>query len=374
MPKVLLTRSRSTDPAIRKVAQALHQAGYEVTLLIWDRSGNLSPPSLESEYTIKYFHFPAPQDKMAAILYFPIWWAYEIFSIFKINPDIIHACDLDTLYPAILSKILKGQSLVYIIYDFYANNLPNGRFQRMRNIIRYFVGRSEKMGIGFADLLILADESRYQEIRGAKVKNLIYLYNTPEDLDRQKTSSYTETPKKEKILFYAGIINSIRGVRDVIIAIEEIEDIKLILAGPLIDKAMLDKTSEKLQYIGWIPTYEELIAKTSQADILFRLSDPSHPKTKFESPNKLFEAMMCGKPIIVSDHSSMANIVRQEECGLVVPYGDIDAIKRAILTLKNDPALCKRLGENGRKAYETKYSWAIMEKRLLKAYGSLLKD
>ena len=74
---------------------------------------------------------------------------------------------------------------------------------------------------------------------------------------------------------------------------------------------------------------------------------------------------MCAKPIIVNDNSSMADIVREENCGLVVPYGDVDAIRSAILMLKNDPALCKRLGENGRKAYETKYSWKIMEERLL---------
>ena len=81
--------------------------------------------------------------------------------------------------------------------------------------------------------------------------------------------------------------------------------------------------------------------------------------------------MMCGKPILVSDETTMAEIVRKEDCGIVVPYGDVDATKRAILTLKNDPALCRRLGENGRRAYETKYSWKIMEERLLKIYRGL---
>lgn len=67
----------------------------------------------------------------------------------------------------------------------------------------------------------------------------------------------------------------------------------------------------------------------------------------------------------------MAEIVREENCGIVVPYGDADAIKHAILTLKNDPTLCKHLGENGRNAYETKYSWEIMEERLLEIYRRL---
>ena len=81
--------------------------------------------------------------------------------------------------------------------------------------------------------------------------------------------------------------------------------------------------------------------------------------------------MMCGKPILVSDGTAMADIVKEEECGLVVPYGDVDAIKHAILTLKNDPVLCRRLGENGRRAYETKYNWKIMEERLLEIYRRL---
>jgi glycosyltransferase involved in cell wall biosynthesis len=81
--------------------------------------------------------------------------------------------------------------------------------------------------------------------------------------------------------------------------------------------------------------------------------------------------MMCGKPIIVSDNSSMADIVRQNNCGIVIQYGDVNAIKQAILTLKDNPDLCRKFGENGRDAYEKKYSWKTMEKRLVIAYENL---
>ena len=78
--------------------------------------------------------------------------------------------------------------------------------------------------------------------------------------------------------------------------------------------------------------------------------------------------MMCGKPIIVSDGSSMTNIVKAENCGLVIPYGDVRAIQDAIAKLMEDKKLRQYLGANGRKAYEKKYSWSIMEDRLLDAY------
>jgi glycosyltransferase involved in cell wall biosynthesis len=82
--------------------------------------------------------------------------------------------------------------------------------------------------------------------------------------------------------------------------------------------------------------------------------------------------MMCGKPIIVNDHTSMSDIVREEKCGLIVSYGDVNSIKDAIVKLRNDLALREELGNNGRLAYEQKYSWKIMEKRLLAVYKNIL--
>jgi glycosyltransferase involved in cell wall biosynthesis len=81
--------------------------------------------------------------------------------------------------------------------------------------------------------------------------------------------------------------------------------------------------------------------------------------------------MMCGKPIIVSDESAMANIVREARCGVVVPYGDVPALTSTLKTCLGAPQRRAKLGNNGRKAYEERYSWAIMEERVLSGYRSL---
>jgi glycosyltransferase involved in cell wall biosynthesis len=370
--KVLIIRARYNDPAIRKVAKSLHREGYDVTLLIWDRSGKKSLSEENNEYKIDFFSLRAPQDKILAIFFLPIWWLFELYYLLKINPDIIHASDFDTLYPAIIVKVVRNKHLVYIIYDFYANNLPNGNFPGIRNAIRSIIAHIEKIGIGFADLLILVDESRYEEVRGAKINKIIYLFNSPEEDNNQKNQNLNKKSDNSIVIFYVGMIQESRGIGDIITAIKDMKDVVLVLAGPVINKSILDdKINEKIKYIGWIPTYEEVIIKTKEADILFRFSDPNHPKTRYESPNKLFEAMMCGKPIIVSDMSSMAEIVRKEKCGLVVKYGDIKEIKDAIIKLKNNPKIRQELGNNGRKCFENKYSWNIMDKRLIEAYNLL---
>lgn len=368
--KVTLVRSRAIDPAINKVAKTLAKNGYDVKLLVWDRMGNNQNETVDG-YTVCRFGFKAPHDKITVVFYFPIWWLYEFFFLMRENSTIIHACDLDTLIPAVFVKLIKKVKLCYTIYDFYANNLPRGSFETVRNFIRNFVAYIEKFGIRYTDVLILVDEARYEEVNGAQINELIYLYNSPSN---HFDSREMKRENNVFIIFYAGLIIKSRGIEYMIKSINDMDDVKLIIGGSCHDTELMKEISEcpKIEYLGWIPSYEEVIKRTSEADVLFRFSDPKVPKTKYESPNKLFEAMMFGKPIIVSDDSAMANIVRKENCGFVVPYGDIKSIRETLVNLKNNSHLCEELGNNGIKAYRDKYSWEIMEARLVNVYHIIL--
>ena len=366
--KVTLVRSRAIDYAVNKVAISLAQNGYDVKLLVWDRGGHITEKS--NGYTTCRFGLKAPYDKFTVLFYLPLWWLYEFLFLMRDESEIIHACDLDTLLPALVVKTVKRNKLFYTIYDFYANNLPDGQPYLARALLRKWIAAIEKLGISFTDVLFLVDESRYEEVKGARINKLVYIYNSPPDLFAQKRKQELRV-ESELTVFYAGLIHKSRGLEYMIQAIEDLDGVKLIIGGTGTDRAFVEKAShecEKIRYIGWIPSYEEIIRMTTKADVLFRFIDPKIPKSKYESPNKLFEAMMCGKPIIVSDNSSMACIVRKENCGIVVPYGIVIAIKGAIIKLKNNPDLRKKLGENGRRAYETEYNWIIMEGRLLDAY------
>ncbi len=370
--KVTLIRSRAIDPSITKIAGVLSKKGYEVKILIWDRQNSLKTSKLEG-YKFYKFCLRAPYDKFTALFYLPFWWLYEIAFLLKDDSDVVHACDFDTLPPAVFAKLIKKINLFYIIYDFYANNLSDGSINSLRKFIRFAVSSLEKAGIGFTDTLFLVDECRFDEVKGAKIKNIVYIYNSPPDYVYQKDLILKKT---EITLFYAGVIIKARGIFDMIAAVKNVEGVKLILAGTGPDMGTirdLEKDIKNIEYIGHI-SYEEVIRKSMESDILFRFSDPNLHETKLASPNKLFEAMMCSKPIIVSDNSAMAKIVRKENCGIVVPYGHIKAIKESIIKLKQDPQLRNELGKNGRVAYENKYSWKIMEERLLSAYREISEN
>jgi glycosyltransferase involved in cell wall biosynthesis len=70
-------------------------------------------------------------------------------------------------------------------------------------------------------------------------------------------------------------------------------------------------------------------------------------------PNKLFETMVCGVPLITKVVSEVVNEIGS---GIIVEYDDIDQIKEAIMKLRDDFELRRRLGSIGRKAYLEKFS------------------
>ena len=74
-------------------------------------------------------------------------------------------------------------------------------------------------------------------------------------------------------------------------------------------------------------------------------------------PLKVFETMACGRPIVVSDYPGMADLVRAEACGLVVPPGDPAALALAVRALADDPGAASDMGRRGREAIEQRHSW-----------------
>jgi len=372
-----LVRGRGIEPGINKIAKALATHGYSVKLLIWDRDA-VAESYNEALYRTYKCRIRAPYDRPVALLYLPLWWVYELVFLLRDDSDVIHASDFDTLPAAILAKLIGKRKLCYFIYDFYADNLPDGGFQGLRKLIRRFVAHLERTGIGFADVLFLVDESRFEEVKGAHINELYYVNNSPVDCVARspaKLGIASRKPADEMVIFYAGAMHGSRGLNYMFDAVNAVEGVRLKVAGPITDnEQVLDELNcvgNKAQYLGFLPSYDDVIRETLKADLLFRFEDPRVPKTKYASPAKLFEAMMCGKPIIVSDESAMANIVRKERCGVVVPYGDVPALTNVLKTCREDPRLCAELGNSGRMAYEEHYSWAIMEERVLSGYRSL---
>jgi glycosyltransferase involved in cell wall biosynthesis len=87
---------------------------------------------------------------------------------------------------------------------------------------------------------------------------------------------------------------------------------------------------------------------------------------------KIFEYMACGIPVIATNFPFWQTIVDKNECGITVDSTDRAATKAAIQYLLDHPAEAERMGQNGRRAIETKYNWAAEEQKLLQLYTQVL--
>ena len=371
MMKVLLIRARAADSAIYKVAESLSKNGFDVELLVWDRKNNLKKQE-GLNYRIKKFSLKSPYDTWMVYFYLPLWWLFEFYYLLTTKADIVQACDIDTLWPAVFAKYIKKYKFFYMIYDFYANSIPYAKPYFLTDAARHIIGNIEKAGIGHSDVLFLADECRLEEVKGARIKRVVYIYNSPPDFNFK---SYDEPLKSDNNIFrifYAGPYYRTRGIDFVIEAIKDIDNVYLEMAGlDMNDLKLTEESKKKVILSGWIPSYDDLLKKALSSDLLFRFEDPILPRSKYASPNKLFESMMCSKPILVNSEIGASKIVGAEKCGITVRYGDVQALKESIIRLRDDRGLRHELGRNGRKSYETKYSWAIMEKRLTDAYNGI---
>lgn len=97
-----------------------------------------------------------------------------------------------------------------------------------------------------------------------------------------------------------------------------------------------------------------------------------HPATMEGFANVAMQAMAAEVPVVSSNVGGMPEVVRDDINGLLVPPGDPAALAIAVNSLLGDAALCRRLGENGRRIVETEFTVAAMVKGNLDVYNKLL--
>jgi len=354
---------------MRREAETMVRAGHNVRILEWDRWNNLQKDEIANGIPIHRLNFKATYGLKIA-LYLPIYWCFLVYHLIKSDYDAIHAVNFDTYIASVFIAILRKKKLVYEIYDFY------GELSSIK-ALNYVLSGLDRSLMKFADCVIIADESRVKQIGEHVNKNIITITNSPVDYLKnlkEVAVSVNEKNTKDFIVFFAGNLQKKRylNMDKIIKSIKDTKNISLIIAGSgdLLSelRELCDKECPgKVTFLGDTP-YDEVMKLTVKSDLLFSLYDPSIPNNKYASSNKLFEAMVCGKPILVSKDTSMEKIVRKFNCGIAVNCTDIDELRSAILTLQNDPGLCVQLGRNSRDAYEKAYSWEIMEDRLYMIY------
>jgi glycosyltransferase involved in cell wall biosynthesis len=373
--RIIIVRSTpiSPEPRLERVAQSLSKAGDQVSILGWDRSAML-PSSEELEYGgVTRMRWRSGYGKeMGNTPAMVVWlsWLLNWLWQHRGEYEVIHACNFDTILPALIMKLAFRKIVVYDIFDFYAEMLratPRWIIKLIRALDLWAIGR--------ADAVILADDCRREQIKGANPKSVTVIYNSPEDVLEemgQKVGRETDPHEGLRVAFI-GLLHVERGLVQLLEVFSRHPEWKFDLAGFGGDEDIILPMAAKLANVAFHGRvdYEVAISLMHGADALIATYDPRIPNHRYASPNKLFEAMMLAKPIVVARGTNMDCIVEGKDCGLVVDYGDVKALERALQRLADDPGLRASMGAAGRKAYDQEYNWEIMRQRLVTLYHTL---
>ena len=181
---------------------------------------------------------------------------------------------------------------------------------------------------------------------------------------------------KRRQVCYMGGLESARGLREMVLAMSKVDsDVRLQLAGrfqgPRLEREVKTWAGwSKVDALGHIDraTVRVLLSQ-SVAGLLIFLPVPNHTEAQ---PNKMFEYMSAGIPVIGSYFPLWREIIEGNKCGLCVDPLDPEAIAKAIDFVMGHPDSAKQMGENGRQAVKSRYNWAIEEKKLLALYERLV--
>jgi glycosyltransferase involved in cell wall biosynthesis len=382
LARVLICRSNpiAPDPRVEKIARALAAGGFAVSALGWDLTGEFPLEEQLGEIHIVRVRVKARFGRgLRNVIHQIRWQAVQLTWLFRHRQayDMIHACDFDTVLPAWICKRLWHKKVVYDIFDFYADMLratPHRVTEWIRSVDLWVINR--------VDAVILADDSRIEQIAGSHPLRCEVIYNSPADAladidfsdrpaDNRPASS---CPANSRLhLAYVGNLQFERGLLTMLDVLVRHPEWTLSLAGFGGEEQQIRDLAKELPNITWygrVP-YQQALQLSAAADVLFATYDPVIPNHRYASPNKVFEAMMLGKPIIVARGTNMDRMIESAGCGLVVEYGNVEALEAALGQLQADVELRQRLGVNARRAYETRYAWSNMQKRLLKLYREI---
>ena len=286
-----------------------------------------------------------------------------------LRPSVVHFHDPELMSLGFLLR-LTGTKVIYDVHEDLPRQILSKQY--IPSVARIPVASAVSVLEWLAGRLFTAIVAatptiakRFPQSRTTTVQNFPMLNELASDV------AWTE---KRGEVCYIGGISAIRGIREVVAAMEISRSGARLNIGGRFENTALEtevKNSpgwEKVNELGFVDRsgVREVLGRSVGGLVTF-LPLPNHVDAQ---PNKMFEYMSAGIPVIASDFPLWREIIEGADCGLCVDPAVPAEIAAAIDRLVEEPELAQRMGENGRKAVLEKYNWPVEEKKLLDLYAS----
>ena len=343
---------------LRKECTSLARIGYNVHFVV-------PAPNEMVEDGVRIVPIQVAPTKLRRAFILPLLALKKSLST---KADIYHFHDFE-LWPVDLLLRLMGKKVIADVHE----DIPAQLLQRpwiplmIRKPLSLFAKWFEDLSARTMSAVVTVDSSlvnRFSKVNG----DVTMLENFPL---LQELPTPSKCDERFKLVSLGGVLDE-RCADTVIAASKQLTDVSITIGGGISKQySDLSWQTDCCRYLGHLSA-QDALHENMQADaILVMFSDqPNHLEIK---SNRLYESMYTGKPVIVSSMPNWEMFIDKNECGIAVNQNNPSSLVDAIKQLKNDKLLAKRLGQNGKQAVLSKYSWPSQEKKLFSLYERVAK-
>jgi glycosyltransferase involved in cell wall biosynthesis len=375
----------------RKIAKAADSNGW--TSVTYARENRRERTADDCSYTnVRRFDYfsgrSMPGWLHSSFPFNPVWILWLVFSFRHDEVDVVVGGDVRAGLPTAVAATLLG---LPAILDLQENNperqgllpveSPAHLITRNGRLIRWI----EHLCIDLSDEVWVMVEERREDLvlQGVAEGKITVVRNTPllaemeppeprssfetDDIDETngtKGTNDTSDSSETLTLVYLGVINELRGLDGIIEALPEIRDeavsVKVLIRGDGDYRPELERRVNELglqESVTFVERLEldEIPSFLASGDIGLELKEVNrHHNTTI--PNKVFDYMALELPILLSNLRPSRRIVREENCGHVLPtHANPEQIARAVEHMSELDL--QQMGENGRNAVLERYNW-----------------
>lgn len=356
------------DSRATKEIFSLLENGYSVLVIGWDRTNSAKEKCeqvFKGQTNIQFcfFHMEINHIGFKNIDKLLKWFKF-VQTCLKKNKDkitAIHACNLDGGLPCLKFAKKHHIPLIYDIYDYYvdAHRLPGS--------LSPVVEKLEINIINDSAVCIICTEERRQQIEKAAPKKVLVIHNSP----KVGKDVFDSTPEIEYDYFYCGVLGGGRLIKEIVDSYNGCYKMGFAGYGDFKEDIIAKgKESPAMEYLGEI-SYSECLRQEQKSLCLSAIYKPDIRNHKLCAPNKFYESLALGKPVIVCRGTGIDKIIETNNIGIVIDY-DARQFYEAVDYFKNHPEYCKDVMYRSRKLYDELYSWDIMSNRLIDEYKRIV--
>jgi glycosyltransferase involved in cell wall biosynthesis len=312
---VLVSNDLEFDQRVKKTCDTLHEMGFEITLV-----GRFLPTSksFSRPYEIKRFKLPFD----TGVAFYLCLQVALFFYLWRKKTDVILANDLDTLWPAYLISRWRNKGLVYDSHELFTeaegltgHPVKKWIWSKLEQTILPKLKKMYTVNRTIAGIF----EKKYGITVGV-VRNIALLESTLPSATREQLQLPID---KCLVLLQGSYIDPDRGGEEAVLSMKYLDNAHLLIIGSgraipqlrlLVEKEGL---KDKVTILDKMP-FHQLRKYTACADFGLSLDKPLHLNYTYSLPNKVFDYIHCGVPIIVSDLPELRSLVEQHNVGLVV--------------------------------------------------------